>query len=88
MRGMVPMDPQSSVSQQQFALVYLPNKGSTAKKRRNKRFPASCVEVKESKAVAIEAAKENDKKYAAIVIGPSKSSEGQYIYYLQAWLES
>jgi len=86
MRGMVPMDPQTSVSQQQFALVYLPNKGRTTKKRRNKRFPASCVEVKDSKEVAIEAAKQNDKKYAAIVIGPSKSSEGQYIYYLQEWL--
>ncbi len=87
MRGMVPMDPQTSVSQQQFALIYLPNKDRTTKKRRNKRFPASCVEVKESKSLAIEAAKVNDKKYAAIVIGPSKSSEGQYIYYLQAWLE-
>ena len=82
------MDPQTSVSQQQFALVYLPNKGLSVKKRRNKRFPASCVELKESKEDAIEAAKASDKKYAAIVIGPSKSSEGQFIYYLQAWLES
>jgi len=81
------MDPQTSVSQQQFALVYLPNKGCTTKKRRNKRFPASCVEVKESKEIAIDEASQNDKKYAAIVIGPSKSSEGQFIYYLQTWLE-
>ncbi len=86
MRGMVPIDPQTNVSQQQFALVYVPNKGQTTKKRRNKRFPASCVEVKESKEVAIDAAKDNGKKYAAIVVGPSKSSEGQFIYYLQAWL--
>ena len=74
------MDPQTSVSQQHFALVYLPNKSHSTKKRRNKRFPASCVEVTESKELAIEAAKDSGKKYAAIVIGPSKSSEGQYIY--------
>ena len=87
MRGMVPLDPQTNVSQQQFALVYVPNKNRVIKKRRrNKRFPASCVEVKESKEAAIEAARDNDKKYAAMVVGPSKSSEGQFIYYLQAWL--
>ncbi|MEE9445434.1 MAG: hypothetical protein V3V19_07200 [Cocleimonas sp.] len=88
MRGMVPVDPQTSVSQVQFALVYVPNKGASGKKRRNKRFPASCVEVKESKEIAIDEAKQDVKKYAAIVVGPSKSSEGQYIYYLQEWLAS
>lgn len=86
MRGMVPIDPQTSVSQMHFALVYVPNKGTAKQKRRNKRFPASCVEVKESKEIAIDEAGQNDKKYAAIVVGPSKSSEGQYIYYLQEWL--
>ncbi len=86
MRGMVPLDPQTSVSQKQFALVYLPNKDKSSKKRKNKRFPASCVDIKDSKEVAIEDAKLNEKKYAAVVIGPSKSSEGQFIYYLQEWL--
>ena len=86
MRGMVPIDPQTSVSQMHFALVFVPNKGAAKQKRHNKRFPASCVEVKESKEIAIDEAGRNDKKYAAIVVGPSKSSEGQYIYYLQEWL--
>ena len=86
MRGMVPIDPQTTVSQVQFALVYVPNKNKSDQKRRNKRFPASCVEVKASKEIAIEEAQQNDKKYAAIVVGPSKSSEGQFIYYLQEWL--
>ncbi len=79
MRGMVPIDPQTTVSQECFAIVYVP-------KRSRKRFPASCVEIKKSKEEAIEGAKTKDKKFAAIVIGPSKSSEGQFIYYLKEWL--
>lgn len=77
---MVPIDPQTEVSQEHFAVVYVP-------KRSRNRFPASCVEVKESRQIAIEVASSNDKKFAAIVVGPSKSSEGQYIYYLKQWLE-
>jgi len=79
MRGMVPLDPQTTVSQTQFAIVYVP-------KRSRKRFPASCVEVKNTKVEAVEGALTQDKKYAAIVVGPSKSSEGQFIYYLSEWL--
>lgn len=79
MRGMVPLDPQTKVSQECFAVVYVP-------KRSRKRFPASCVEIKKTKEEAIEEAKTQEKRFAAIVIGPSKSSEGQYIYYLQEWL--
>lgn len=76
---MVPLDPQTNVSQAQFAVVYIP-------RRSRKRFPASCVDIMASKEDAIAGADEASKKYAAIVIGPSKSSEGQYIYYLQEWL--
>jgi len=79
MRGMVPLDPQTNVSQEQFAIVYVP-------KRSRKRFPASCVDIVKSKEEAIEMSDSVKKKYAAIVIGPSKSSEGQYIYYLKEWL--
>ena len=86
MYGMVPIDPQTSVSQLRFALVYLPNKGKSDKKRKDKRFPASCVEIVETRDDALLNAKESDKKFAALVVGPSKSSEGQYIYYLQEWL--
>ena len=76
---MVPIDPQTKVSQAQFAVIYIP-------KRSRKRFPASCVEVKKTKEEALEDASVEKKKYAAVVIGPSKSSEGQYIYYLSEWL--
>jgi hypothetical protein len=79
MRGMVPPDPQTKVSQPRFAIVYVP-------KRNRKRFPASCVEIQETREGAILNASPDNKKFAAIVIGPSKSSEGQYIYYLAEWL--
>ena len=79
MRGMVPLDPQTSVSEVHFAVVYVP-------RRSRNRFPASCVETFKKKEEALEAASDADKKYAATVVGPSKSSEGQYIYYLKAWL--
>jgi hypothetical protein len=76
---MVPPDPQTKVSKPEYAVVYIP-------KRSRKRFAANCVEIKKSKEEALSGAKDDDKKYAAIVIGPSKSSEGQYIYYLGEWL--
>ncbi len=76
---MVPPDPQTKVSKAEYAVVYIP-------KRSRKRFPASCVEIKDSKDEALAGAQNEDKKYAAIVIGPSKSSEGQFIYYLSEWL--
>lgn len=79
MKGMVPIDPQTKVSQEQYAVVYVP-------KRSRNRFPASCVEVKESEQIALEVAELSEKKFAALVVGPSKSSEGQYIYYLKKWL--
>lgn len=79
MKGMVPLDPQSGVSKMQFAVVYVP-------RRSRKRFAASCVDIKDSENDALDDASEKEKKYAAVVIGPSKSSEGQYIYYLSKWL--
>jgi len=79
MRGYVPLDPQSKVSQEQFAVVYVP-------KRSRRRFPKGCVDVKESKDEAINHSDPDNKRYAAKVIGPSKSSEGQFIYYLLGWL--
>jgi len=72
MRGYVPLDPQSKVSQEQFAIVYVP-------KRSRRRFPKACVEVKNSREEAIEKSDPDNMRYAARVIGPSKSSEGQYI---------
>ncbi|VAW91102.1 hypothetical protein MNBD_GAMMA22-2625 [hydrothermal vent metagenome] len=79
MRGYVPLDPQSRVSQEHYAVVYVP-------RRSRRRFPKACVDVKVSKLEAIAQSNPDKMQYAARVIGPSKSSEGQYIYYLLEWL--
>ena len=79
MRGIVPPDPETSVSTECFAVIFTPRKN-------RKRFPAGCVEVYDSQASALAAADPDNKRHAARVVGPSKSSEGQYIYYLLGWL--
>lgn len=79
MRGFVPPDRETSVSRIRFAVVYVP-------RRIRERFPANCVEIMESENAAIAAADPQSKHYAAEVLGPSKSSEGQQIYYLVKWL--
>lgn len=84
MRGMVPPDPDGGVSEIQFAVVYAPNLNKSGRNR--KRFSANCVEIKASIAEAHAGANEQEKRYAAKVLGPSKSSEGQYIFYLVEWL--
>ena len=81
MRGFVPVDPETEVSQERYAVIYTPRQS-------RKRFPAGCVDIVEDAESAIELANQQDKSYAARVIGPSKSSEGQYIYYLVNWIES
>lgn len=80
MRGFVPPDPETNVSQTAYAVVYMPG-------RNRKRFPANCVSLVDSKEAALQAADPNNKRFAAQVLGPSKSSEGQFIYYLIDWLE-
>jgi hypothetical protein len=79
LKGMVPPDPQTGVSQVRFAVIFTPRPS-------RKRYPAGCVEIFETEAAAIEAADPDNKRHAARVVGPSKSSEGQYIYYLVEWL--
>jgi hypothetical protein len=76
---MVPNDPQTSVSNAEYAVVYAPRKKRT-------RFPVTCVEIKDSFEQAITEQDKEKKRYAARLHGPSKSSEGQYIYYLLNWL--
>lgn len=82
MRGYVPPDPQTKVSNMEFAIVYAPRR----KANRN-RIPKSCVEVKQNKEEALELSNPDSNRYAAQVLGPSKSSEGQYIFYVMEWLE-
>ena len=79
MRGFVPPDPYTSVSEEQYAIVYVP-------KRSRNRFPKGCVEVVATKEIALKQSNVEKKLFAARVLGPSKSSEGQYIYYLVEWL--
>ena len=81
MRGFVPPDPYTKVSEEQYAVVYVP-------KRSRNRFPKGCVEVVASKEDALALENQDKKLYAARVLGPSKSSEGQYIYYLVEWLDA
>ncbi len=80
MKGMVPPDKAGRVSRQCYAVVYVPGKS------RN-RFSAGAVKLVEDKQAALIAADPDNKKYAALVHGPSKSSEGQLLYYLLDWLE-
>jgi len=80
MRGLVPPDPETDVSTPNFAVVYMPG-------RTRKRFPAGCVQVCANREQAVAQADPAANQFAARVLGPSKSSEGQYLYYLLEWLD-
>ena len=79
MRGFVPPDPETAVSDYHYAVVYVP-------KRKRNRFAANCVDIKPSAEQALDQANAEKCYYAAKVLGPSKSSEGQILYYLAEWL--
>ena len=79
MRKFVPLDPESNVSEQHWAVVYVP-------RRSRNRFAASCVELFKDKKEMLTHSAPAKRKFAASVIGPSKSSEGQSIYYLIQWI--
>jgi hypothetical protein len=79
MRGLVPPDPESNVSTLCYAVIYVP-------KRSRKRFSAGCVTIVDDEKAALALADTTHKQFPARVLGPSKSSEGQVIYYLVKWL--
>lgn len=56
------------------------------KRQSRKRFPEGCVTLMNSEAEAIGAAQPQNNLYAALVYGPSPSSEGLRLYYLLRWL--
>jgi hypothetical protein len=58
-----------------------------APRRKRTRFTAGCVTPVDSRETALAAAQPERKRYAVKVIGPSKSSEGQSVYYLVEWLK-
>lgn len=72
------IDPDSDVVAERFAVIYSPG--------RRDRYPDNCVEIYESAEAAMAAADAARKRIAAIVLGPSRSSEGFLIYYLVRWL--
>lgn len=74
------LDPESNVVKEQFAVVYAP-------RRHRDRFPDTCVQVVDSRAAALAAADPAGKRFAAAVLGPSRSSEGFMLYYLVEWLD-
>ncbi len=80
MRGIIPPDPETGVSRAHFAVVYVP-------RRNRNRFAASCVETVNTREAALACSDPPNKRFAARVAGPSKSSEGQYVYYLLEWLD-
>ena len=78
MKG-ISIDSESGVVQVHYAVVYAP-------KRSRGRFAENCVFIVGSEVDALEEANVEKKLFAAKVVGPSKSSEGQRIYYLDDWL--
>jgi len=73
------VDPESRSLQERCALIKAPRKT-------RKRYPEGCVQLMEDVSSAIEAADPARNLHAAIVYGPSVSSESQRIYYLVRWL--
>lgn len=73
------VDPESTSLQERFALIKSPRKN-------RKRYPEGCVTVVDSQQDARAGANEAKNLHAAIVYGPSVSSESQRIYYLVRWL--
>ncbi|WP_455234168.1 hypothetical protein [Thiogranum longum] len=76
--GGLMMDRSSGVVKDRFAVVYAPKK--------KKRLSANCVEVMDSEQAARDASDPSRNRYAAVVAGPSTSSESQQLYYLVRWL--
>ncbi len=79
MRNFIPPDPECEVSTEHYAVVHVP-------RRSRDRFGAGSVTVVASEDEARAAADPARNLRPAIVMGPSKSSEGQSVYYLVRWL--
>lgn len=73
------IDPDSNLVQKQYAVVFTPRK-------QRSRFPENCVQIMATKEDVIEASDPENKRYPALVYGPSRSSEGFRLYYLVDWL--
>ena len=79
MRGFVPPDNVEGVSKIHYAVIYAP-------RAKRHRFSANCVEIFNTEQEAISNSDNDKDLLPAKVLGPSKSSEGQFIYYVIEWL--
>ena len=75
----IPYDPDTSVVEEHFAVVYAP-------RRSRDRFSEGAVVLKQSAEQALQDSDSEKKHFAAVVAGPSRSSEGHRLYYLVEWL--
>jgi len=75
-----PIDPDSELISESYAVVYTP------RHHRRDRFPENCVVVFADEKEARAQAKPEEHYYAARVVGPSRSSEGCMLFYLLEWL--
>jgi hypothetical protein len=73
-------DAESRSLGERFVLIRAPRK-------RGIRYPAGCVTEVADEPTARQAAELARHLHAAVVYGPSRSSEGQQIYYLVRWLD-
>jgi len=74
------VDPESRSLGEHFALIKAP--------RRNRaRYPEGCVTPVADEGEARDRARPAHNLHPALVYGPSRSSEGQRIYYLVRWLD-
>jgi len=74
------IDPDSKSLTECYALV-------KAGRRNRPRFPEACVIPVADEGAARAGADPSANLHPALVYGPSKSSEGQRVYYLVRWLE-
>lgn len=79
MKGGVYIDAESPLVKECFAVVHSVG-------QRRKRFPEDCVQVVADEAAASQAARPEEERHPALVMGPSRSSEGVKLYYLVRWL--
>ena len=74
------VDQETDLMRERFALIYATHRG-------RKRFQENCVQVKDSEEAALGGADRAAHLHPAVVLGPSKSSEGHFMYYLVRWLD-
>ena len=74
------LDPIAGIVSECYAVIYAPS-------RRRDRFPENVVTVVGSEEEARAGANPAENMVAAVVMGPSRSSEGFNLYYLIRWLE-